>query len=145
MLNSFPQRAANTELLLRTYDDAMRTYPDNVVIDAAHRFTVGEIDGQSKTFAPSVAEFATAVRGISELRRAQQIDRGVEIQNEPIMAKRARIEREFANRKVVCEVDNHRDFTDMVRRGKVPFGCEYVAILGKAFAPKATKQQEAAE
>lgn len=32
------------------------------VIEAAQRFTMGEVQGQSKTFAPSVAEFVTEAR-----------------------------------------------------------------------------------
>lgn len=47
---------------MATYEMALRGLSSQAIIEAAQRFTMGEVQGQSKTFAPSVAEFVTEAR-----------------------------------------------------------------------------------
>lgn len=67
MLNAFPQSAADLRGLLLTYDEDTTGVPDQAIIEAAGRFRRGEVAGQNKTFAPSIAEFCTEARRIAEL------------------------------------------------------------------------------
>lgn len=53
--------------LLLTYDEDTTGVPDQAIIEAAGRFRRGEVAGQNKTFAPSIAEFCTEARRIAEL------------------------------------------------------------------------------
>lgn len=58
MLNSFPQQAAtDSETLLKTYSAVLRDVSPQAVTETAQRFICGDVKGQSRTFAPSVAEF----------------------------------------------------------------------------------------
>ena len=54
-------------MTLRTFEAVLKDIPAQAVIEAAERFTSGLVPNQNKTFAPSVAEFATEARRIAEL------------------------------------------------------------------------------
>ena len=63
MLNSFPQQAAtDSETLLKTYSAVLRDISSQAVTETAQRFICGEVSSQSRTFAPSVAEFVQEAR-----------------------------------------------------------------------------------
>lgn len=61
MLNSFPQGSSNPDLTMTTYEAVLRGASPQAIIEAAERFVKGLVSGQSKTFAPSIAEFFTEV------------------------------------------------------------------------------------
>jgi hypothetical protein len=65
MLNSFPQTAGNADLTMQTYEAVLADVAPQAVIEAAQRFTTGAVDGQNRTFAPSVAEFVHEARRIA--------------------------------------------------------------------------------
>lgn len=68
MLNSFPQQAAtDSETLLKTYSAVLRDVSSQAVTEAAQRFISGDVKDQSRTFAPSIAEFVQEARRIAEL------------------------------------------------------------------------------
>jgi hypothetical protein len=67
MLNAFPQGSGNPDLTLRTYEAVLRDVTPAAVIEAAQRFTGGDVPGQSKTFAPSTAEFTQEAKRIASL------------------------------------------------------------------------------
>lgn len=69
MLNSFPQGTGNPDLTMGTYEAVLSTMSSQAVIEAAQRFVMGDVEGQSKTFAPSIAEFVTEAR-----KRQEYID-----------------------------------------------------------------------
>lgn len=50
-----------------TYEQVLQGLSPQAVTEAAQRFTMGEVSGQSKTFAPSIAEFVTEARNRQEL------------------------------------------------------------------------------
>lgn len=62
MLNAFPQATADIRGLLLTYDEALTGLDDGAICATAAKFVRGEVPGQNKTFAPSVAEFRDEVR-----------------------------------------------------------------------------------
>jgi hypothetical protein len=62
MLNAFPQGNQNPDLLLRTFEAAVREINPEAVLITAELFTTGQVDGQSAKFAPSVAEFTVEAR-----------------------------------------------------------------------------------
>jgi len=62
MLNSFPQSPADLRALLLTYDQALDGVSDKAIEKAALAFISGQVEGQNKTFAPSVAEFCSEAR-----------------------------------------------------------------------------------
>lgn len=45
-----------------TYEQVLQGLSPQSVTEAAQRFTMGDVTGQSKTFAPSIAEFVTEAR-----------------------------------------------------------------------------------
>ncbi|WP_395449918.1 hypothetical protein ACHMW7_08970 [Aminobacter sp. UC22_36] len=65
MLNSFPQTSGNPDLTMQTYEAVLSGVPSPAVVEAAQRFTTGEVLGQNKVFAPSVAEFVQEARRIA--------------------------------------------------------------------------------
>jgi hypothetical protein len=68
MLNSFPQgQATDQELLLRTYEAVLRDVSSEAITETAERFSGNRVTGQSDTFAPSVAQFATEARRMDGL------------------------------------------------------------------------------
>lgn len=67
MLNSFPQGGGNPDVTMRTYEEALRDVTSQAIIEAAQRFTCGDVCSQSKTFAPSIAEFVQEARRIAQL------------------------------------------------------------------------------
>jgi len=67
MLNSFPQGGSDPDLTMQTYRAALRDIPAQAVIEAAERFVKGRVAGQSKKFAPSIAEFLQEAERIAEL------------------------------------------------------------------------------
>lgn len=66
MLNGF-QGNGNPDLTMATYEAALRDVTSQAVIEAAQRFTCGDVAGQNRTFAPSIAEFVQEARRIADL------------------------------------------------------------------------------
>src|SRR5688572_23184275 len=71
MLNGFPQSGAATKALLLTYDADLTEISDQAICETAQRFRRFEIPDQSKTFAPSIAEFVDAARKQDEFIAAR--------------------------------------------------------------------------
>lgn len=62
MLNAFPMGNSNPDAMMGSYELALQGLCPTAVIEAARRFTLGDVQGQSKTFAPSIAEFVQEAR-----------------------------------------------------------------------------------
>lgn len=134
MLNSFPQGRDDKDVLLRTYEAILRDMPDGFIVDAAQRFTSGLVTGQSLEFAPAVAGFAAEVRRMNEARMELQRRSALPPPKPalcPVATIKARAEMEMADRRILAE-----DMTmDGFKSNRWPPGAQYVAILGKVFAP----------
>lgn len=119
------------------------------ITEAAQRFVSGSIDGQSKTFAPSVAEFVDAAKRQAEI---------IEMRDRPRLPApdyRTGLS-QFERTRAKARADNaHLPilFTDVsydqwrlksIRR-EVPVGAKWVACLATVYGPEPRRQQEAAE
>jgi len=137
LLNSFPQRAGNPDLLLRTFEEALSGTPDEIVCEVARKFVKGEIEGQSLTFAPSVAEFTKAASRLVEIRKATtlQIERGEAVPREGISAKIERIRSQYAGRKPLAENISFEQYQQMVKAKQFPEGSFFVGALGNVYPP----------
>ena len=62
LLNAFPASNSNPDLTMGTYEAVLQGISPQAVTEAAQRFTMGDVQGQSKTFAPSIAEFVAEAR-----------------------------------------------------------------------------------
>ena len=58
-----------------TYEAVLAGMSSQAVIDAAQRFVMGDVEGQSKTFAPSIAEFVTEARKRQEIIKLKETPR----------------------------------------------------------------------
>lgn len=67
MMNAFPQGSSDPDVFSASVERAVSNLPSEAIAEAAQRFTAGLVSGQHKTFAPSVAEFASEARRIAEL------------------------------------------------------------------------------
>ena len=77
MLNSFPQQAAtDSETLLKTYSAVLRDISSQAVTETAQHFICGEVNGQSRTFAPSVAEVQAARKVIAAFELPENKGKG---------------------------------------------------------------------
>lgn len=136
LLNSFPQRAGNHDLLLRTFEEALKDCADDIICDTARKFVGGLIDGQSLTFAPSVAEFTKAARDLAEVRRAKNalIYRGEEIPHEPINKRIARVRASYAGRTLIADNVTFDKWLELARKKGLPANCEFVGLLSSIYA-----------
>lgn len=136
-------------MLLRTYRAVLADSTSQSIIDAAQRFTTGKVQGQSKTFAPSVAEF------VAEVERRQEI---IDIQAKPrlpapryfpgplapFQVRQQKRLAENANRKVLFEGINFDQWKKLSANREVPTGAIWIASLGVVYGPE-PKQAQAAE
>ena len=148
MLNAYPQTGGNPDLTMATYEMALRGLSSQAVIEAAQRFTMGEVQGQSKTFAPSVAEFVTEAR-----QRQEYIDikakprlaapRYLPGPKAPFQVRQAKRRAQYADRPVLeANVPLDR-FVALSRAKQLPTDAIWVACLG--ILGPAQKQQVAVE
>jgi hypothetical protein len=123
---------------------------DRAIIEAANRFAAGDVQGQSKTFAPSGPEF------VAEVRRRQEL---IDIQAKPRLPRpeyhrhgpapweitRDRLKAKHANRPVLFTDIGHGQFMQMQRDGQIPVGGIWVAALATIYGPERQSVQQAAE
>lgn len=77
MWNSFAPNGQDYRLLAATYDSDLANLTNEAIIEAAQRFRLGQVGGQSKTFSPSLAEFAeeaTRIHHAIPLRERRRIE-----------------------------------------------------------------------
>lgn len=136
MLNAFPQRQGNHDLLLKTFEETLKEISTETICDTAKKFTMGEVENQNLAFAPSIAEFTAAAKKLAELRRAKllMLPRGEEIPSEPIDRKINRVRCSYAGRQLIegnCTLER---FKQLAEAKKLPDRCEYVGLLGEIYA-----------
>lgn len=149
MLNSFPQNAGNPDLTMKTYEAVLADATSQAVVEAALRFTSGDVKDQSKKFAPSVAEF------VEEVRRRQEY---IDVRNRPrlpaptytpgplapFQVKRQKALAENAHLPVLVEDCTFDQFRHLSLTKQIPVGAKWVACLGTIYGPPAQSQSQAA-
>lgn len=136
LLNSFPQRAGNPDLLLRTFEDALSGIAEDIICDTARRFVTGQVEGQNLAFSPSVAEFTRAAKDLVEVRRARfaALPSPEIIPNEPIDRRVERVRCTYAGRKLIAENITYEKFKEMAASKSLPERCEFNGLLGAIYA-----------
>ena len=136
MLNSFPQRAVNNDLLLRTYQEMLKGFSDDIICEICRRYVSGEVQDQHKAFAPSVAEFVQSARDLVATRAAlkKSIYRQAPVESEPIQIKVARAKRNYEGRALLAKGLDLKQFAWKLQKGELPLTCEFVAVLGAVYA-----------
>lgn len=125
---------------MQTYEAVLRDVSSQAVTDAAKRFMNGDVPGQSKTFAPSVAEFVQEARNLEEyiaLRNRPRIPGHVyrpgPLKPFEVRAEKARAEN--ADRPVLFEDIGFDQFRKMCSDKNLPMGSKWVACLGTIYGP----------
>lgn len=149
MLNAFPQSAADIRGLLLTYDQALSGVSDQAIKATALRFIAGEISGQSKTFAPSIAEFTQEAKRIADLQSYQSRPKLTAPYRPrshlaPYEIKAEQLRQKYADREILHTDVSYDQWRAM--RDKLPFGHTWIGALGGTiFGPKPEERKEAAE
>lgn len=147
MLNSFPSGNNNPDLTLGTYESVLQGISPQAVTEAAQRFVMGDVSGQSKTFAPSVAEFVTEARKRQEyidlkarprLPAPNYISRGklapFEIAKQKALTK-------YGHLPVLHENISFDQWKKLSAAREVPVGACWVACLATVFGPQNQNSQ----
>lgn len=148
MLNCFPQTAQNYELLLETLDRLLAGLSDQAIIEAANRYAAGDVQGQSKTFAPSGPEFVEEARRRQEylsLKARPRIE-GPKYRPGPLapfeIAKHKALEAN-AHLPVLLEDVNYDRWRALSIAKQVPVGAKWVACLGIVYGPPLAQSRAA--
>lgn len=136
---------------MRTYEAVLGDVSAAAITETAQRFVSGSINGQSKTFAPSVAEFVDAAKRqdeIIEIRNQPRLPaprpyRGTG--SSPFERNRAKALAANAHLPVLFEDIGYDRWCHLSKSGQVPVGGKWVACLGTVYGPEPRREQEAAE
>lgn len=135
---------------MKTYSAVLREASSLAITEAAQRFVTGEVRDQSRTFAPSVAEFC------AEVRRRQEF---IDVRNRPRLPappvyrkgplapfeiQRQKALTEYADRPVLFEDISYDQWRRLSAEKAVPVGAIWVAALGIVYGPKIIQQAKAA-
>ena len=141
MVNAFPQSGANAKALLLTYEQALTGVGDAAVDEACRRFIAGDVQGQSKTFAPSIAEFVTEARSRQEIAdliaRPRLAARGyVQASHlRPFEILRQKALTKFQDCPIIKENVSHTEFMAMSKAREVPVGGGWCAATTHVYGP----------
>ncbi len=76
------------EVRLRTMESVLSGLSSEAIVDAARRFTSGDVQGQNLRFAPSIPEFVKEARRRQEainISRLPKVERIEQIEPEPLL------------------------------------------------------------
>ena len=141
MQNSFAQTHADPDLTKQTYKLVLQGLSSQAVIEAAQRFVMGDVEGQSKTFAPSIAEFVAEARKrqdiIDTLARPRLAARGY-VQSghlRPFEILRQKALTKFQDCPIIKENVSHTEFMAMSKAREVPVGGGWSAATTHVYGP----------
>jgi hypothetical protein len=136
--------------MLDTFELATASLSPTAVIEAAQRFIMGDVREQSKTFAPSVAEFVAEARRRQEFidaktanSRSLPAPRYFPGPLAPFQVRQQKRLAENAHLPVLFEKINSDQWRKMSLAREIPVGAKFVASLGIVYGPP--RQQQAAE
>lgn len=144
LLNAFPQaRDTDPKGLLYAFGIALEGLSTEAIIDASRRYIAGKVEGQSKDYAPTAAQFADEARKrqeVIEMRRTPRLERPVSRPSyggpTQFQIRRQKALNENANRPVIKADATHEEFKAMSSAGKLPAGASWVAILSTIYGPE---------
>ena len=130
LLNAFPQ-SGHAKALLLTYEQALTGVGDAAVEETCRRFIAGDVQGQSKTFAPSVAEFVTEARKRQEIidtLARPRLSAPTYIRGQaPFEILRQKALTKFQDCPILHENISHAEFMALSKTGKIPVGAVWSA------------------
>lgn len=140
MLNAFPQGSVNPDLTMKTYEAVLQGASQQSIIEAAERFTKGQVKGQNKTFAPSVAEFFDEVCSRQELIDIKARPRLPAPQYfpgplAPFQVRQQKRLAENSHLPVMSENATLDEWRRMSAARQIPVGAKFVASLGIIYGP----------
>ncbi len=145
MRNSFAQTGDNPDLTRDTYKLALQDLSSQAVIEAAQRFIMGDVQGQSKTFAPSIAEFVQEARRrqeyITPAPRSLPAPRYFPGSLAPFQVRQQKRLAENSHLPILFEGINSDQWRKLSMERKVPTGAKWIASNGIVYGPE-LKQQE---
>ncbi|RUU79998.1 hypothetical protein [Mesorhizobium sp. M7A.F.Ca.MR.362.00.0.0] len=123
-----------------TYEAVLQGLSPQAVTEAAQRFTMGDVQAQSKTFAPAIAEFVTEARKRQDIidtlaRKPKQL---VHYRNDhlrPFEILRQKALTKFQDCPVLHEKIGHPEFMAMSKMGQIPAGGGWCAETGTVYGP----------
>lgn len=123
-----------------TYEQALTGVGDAAVDEACRRFIAGDVQAQSKTFAPSIAEFVTEARKRQDIidtlaRKPKQL---VHYRNDhlrPFEILRQKALTKFQDCPVIKENVSHTEFQAMSKAQQVPVGGGWCAATCTVYGP----------
>jgi hypothetical protein len=152
MLNGFPQsQTADKRALLLTFERALTEVGDPAIARAADRFSSNDVTGQSKTFAPAVAEFVDEARRCQEyldIKARPRLPAPTAYHgtgSSPFERNRAKALAANAHLPVLFTDVGYDHWRHLSRTKQVPVGGKWVACLGTVYGPEPRCQREAAE
>ncbi|TGW04916.1 hypothetical protein EN788_50215 [Mesorhizobium sp. M2D.F.Ca.ET.145.01.1.1] len=124
---------------MATFEMATSGLSSQAVIEAAQRFTMGDVQGQSKTFAPSVAEFVTEARQRQEYinikaRPALPPPRYFPGQLAPFQVRQQKRLAENAHLPILYENKTYDEWRRLSMEKKLPTGATWCS-LGIIYGP----------
>lgn len=126
---------------MRTYEAALEGVSGQAIIEAAARFTKGEVAGQSRTFCPSLAEFVPEAKTREELIKLASRPRlpPPVYTRGPLAPFQIAQQKKFAENShlpVLFEDVNFEMWKRMSKDQQVPPGAKWVAALGIVYGPE---------
>jgi hypothetical protein len=140
LLNSFPASNSNPDLTMGTYEAVLQGLSPQAVTEAAQRFTMGDVPGQSKTFAPSIAEFVAEARQRQEYldikaRPRLPAPRYFPGPLAPFQIRQQKRLSENSHLPVLFENISFDQWKRMSAAKEVPVGAKWLASLGIVYGP----------
>lgn len=133
-----------------TYEQALTGVGDAAVNEACMRFISGDVQGQSKTFAPSIAEFVQEARSRQEYidikaKPRLPAPRYFPGPLAPFQVRQQKRLAENAHLPVLFEGVNSDQWRKMSAAREIPAGSKWIASLGIVYGPDPTKIQRGNE
>lgn len=127
-----------------TYEAVLAGMSSQAVIEAAQRFTMGDVSGQSKTFAPSIAEFVAEARQRQEyidLKAKPRLPAPNYYQHtgSPFHIRQQKIRTKYQDCPIIQENVSYDEARAMSKAGKIPVGGAWVAAVATVYGPPAEK------
>lgn len=141
MLVAFRERSQDAQALALLFLSSVGGQPQWAILDAASRFTLGQVPRNTQAFAPTVAEFLVEIRRLvdedAEHKRLQAPPKMLPPPNEPSPLERARMAKKLAG--LV------KDMKDSADEEKAKDKAKHLAQVGRANEINAQRIVEEAE
>lgn len=125
-----------------TYEQVLQGLSPQAVTEAAQRFTMGEVQGQSKTFAPSIAEFVQEAKRRQEyidIKAKPRLPAPTAYTGTPWHVRQEKARTKYRDCPVIKENVSYDEWRGLSQRREVPVGSAWVASLATVYGPPAAE------